>query len=480
EDEDVKEKGMRIFSRKGLREQMDFMQKRVMQAGSLGWVLGAPGTGKSLTGLAFALSIDREVWGVSWMHISPYPAKAVQWIAARKTVYEAELQTTNDDFLYALLNGVDDDSQHVFVLDGFLQDSHKMLQHMLMRWREKKKENRRVLFISSMQTRYKVKWEDDQVWGVEVFLLESWRLEEYQEAVMDDLFYSSVERKLDANLSRGSVAQRSFSSNLSREDRILSKYYYAGGSSRYMFQMSSQQIIDDVSNTIKNVGFLETLSTKIGQYSGAAINRLFSIYKDQDKSEYTVFLSRYLTEKICVQTGCEQFTRSLVHFCTMYHPVAKGLMLEDLFFMVVHHQGLALHVRGEDAQEAWQAAPVVTCLIPLTKGVVESQSCDFWVRPPDFNHPGYDGVFLSRSRKLVRFVQVTAAKDHDLKLQYFKELIDNLVLVGFPVQRIEICFIVLRKDLECFKVSKVFGQGSLEQYGFAKGKERRSIRVMGV
>ena len=86
EDEDVKEKGMRIFSRKGLREQMDFMQKRVMQAGSLGWVLGAPGTGKSLTGLAFALSIDREVWGVSWMHISPYPAKAVQWIAARKTV----------------------------------------------------------------------------------------------------------------------------------------------------------------------------------------------------------------------------------------------------------------------------------------------------------------------------------------------------------------------------------------------------------
>jgi KaiC/GvpD/RAD55 family RecA-like ATPase len=38
--------------------------------GDLGWILGPPGTGKSTTALAFASTLDKKDWIVTWIHLS--------------------------------------------------------------------------------------------------------------------------------------------------------------------------------------------------------------------------------------------------------------------------------------------------------------------------------------------------------------------------------------------------------------------------
>ena len=51
-----------------------------------------------------------------------------------------------------------------------------------------------------------------------------------------------------------------------------------------------------------------------------------------------------------------------------------------------------------------------------------------WLMPNIWNQGGYDGVYLEKTngRNVIRFVQTTTRDSHDVKLQFFIELINKL------------------------------------------------------
>jgi hypothetical protein len=66
---------------------------------------------------------------------------------------------------------------------------------------------------------------------------------------------------------------------------------------------------------------------------------------------------------------------------------------------------------------------------------------EMWLRPVAWNCPAYDAVYLriERGKRVVRFVQITRAVEHDLKLQHCAELISALENIGvFVAEVVEI------------------------------------------
>jgi hypothetical protein len=70
----------------------------------------------------------------------------------------------------------------------------------------------------------------------------SWNLDEYKSAIKNDDFFDSIKDYLDANINTKEKP--------SNEDLIESKFYYAGGSSRYMFTFSTSVVIDRLKSAI--------------------------------------------------------------------------------------------------------------------------------------------------------------------------------------------------------------------------------------
>jgi hypothetical protein len=59
-----------LYCRPTFHEQFNFLRERVINNCVLGWILGPPGTGKSTTALAFASTLYKNDWIVTWMHLS--------------------------------------------------------------------------------------------------------------------------------------------------------------------------------------------------------------------------------------------------------------------------------------------------------------------------------------------------------------------------------------------------------------------------
>ncbi|KAI9994368.1 hypothetical protein PInf_010974 [Phytophthora infestans] len=75
EKEDVDESGllpsrMMLYCRPTFHRQFKFLRDQVSSEGHLGWILGPPRTGKSTTAMAFASTVDRSEWIVTWIHVA--------------------------------------------------------------------------------------------------------------------------------------------------------------------------------------------------------------------------------------------------------------------------------------------------------------------------------------------------------------------------------------------------------------------------
>eukprot|EP00960_Hanusia_phi_P003953 116152-Hanusia_phi.AAC.1 len=71
-----------------------------------------------------------------------------------------------------------------------------------------------------------------------------------------------------------------------------------------------------------------------------------------------------------------------------------------------------------------------------------------------WNQGGYDAVIVDTKKRLVRFVQVTIGKAHDLKLEHHRKCLKALKVGREAGWKVRIVFIVDKKRLPTFKVSK--------------------------
>ena len=62
-----------LYCRPTFHSQFEFLDERVLQESHLGWILGPPGVGKSATAMAFASTVNRSEWIVTFViSLVPY------------------------------------------------------------------------------------------------------------------------------------------------------------------------------------------------------------------------------------------------------------------------------------------------------------------------------------------------------------------------------------------------------------------------
>lgn len=99
--------------------------------------------------------------------------------------------------------------------------------------------------VTSMDSRRKVNLDDDETFKVKEHVVPSWTLSEYLDAVNDDELFESVRSDLDA----------SDEEDPTRQELVEAKYYFAGGSARYMFGCSTATVmtsLDDAVSAVSN------------------------------------------------------------------------------------------------------------------------------------------------------------------------------------------------------------------------------------
>ena len=436
------DKDIILYRRNAVKKQFDFLKDKVMHDKMIGWILGPPGTGKSMSSFAFAIGTEcyQSSWLVTWMHCTKLGyIQMVHFKDGCKTCTTLELEDSSAWFK----NEVGKEQRIIFV-DG-ITDTDSVLTDLLRRcnfWVACDRDNRRLVFVASMAFRYKKKVHEDLLNKVETCHVCSWTFDEYVSAVANTTLWDNVKKCLDSNLYKAT----------NKYDLLSSKYFFAGGSCRYMFMYFHQQVLDDLHSAISDVSDVSTyLNNHSGETSKGVINCLYSSYERYDGKRGTTFCSEYVATALAEKAG-PGYVSKLIEFLDPNNPSLKGWLVEIFFFASIKTGGLTLKVTGKcEKEEIWPHCPVEP-FDPLAVAIPPLHD-KLWLKPLKWNQGGYDAVFIDKTSSLVRIVQVTRGDSHKLKFLYFNVLLSNLKKGGHNFTKVDICFIIPENKKERFRYS---------------------------
>jgi hypothetical protein len=168
-----------LYCRPQFHEQFKFLQEAVCEQNSLGFILGPIGAGKSITALAFASTLDRSKWIVTWIHLCKSgPNFCVRFEGNTRRC----LQNTVEEFdIRKALDWGQKGKKHILFLDDFCiyENSHKDIVRYAASWKDGNNEDRRVAVICPRPQRGHLGSSFDELYNVKRFFVYSWQLEEY-------------------------------------------------------------------------------------------------------------------------------------------------------------------------------------------------------------------------------------------------------------------------------------------------------------
>eukprot|EP01126_Amoeba_proteus_P023598 TRINITY_DN2369_c0_g6_i1.p1 TRINITY_DN2369_c0_g6~~TRINITY_DN2369_c0_g6_i1.p1 ORF type:complete len:447 (+),score=84.18 TRINITY_DN2369_c0_g6_i1:437-1777(+) len=376
---------------------------------------GPPGCGKSSTVWLWACNESHSEY-IRWVHVDEL-LRFTSCDMKDSTIFR---RTPSDCAEEAISNCRAD----ILVVDGVIRKYEQPL-FKAFDWLEQNKE-RKLILVSSLSV--DIKPETIVTWGGAGFFLPSWTLGEYETALEScDLFKS-----IEMNLPEGD----------NDREKILNKFYYAGGSARWMFDFNSDEVSSFILAYIEKVTDFESLSSSfVGTKSSVAINHLF--IADKNKASFLVseFAARTLADKCAVSFFSQARSSTLAS-----NPAFDGWILEADFLYQVRRaekgSGLILLDFDEKAKAnpsptiRWEAA----CRIRFDK--VQDLTAPYdentWLIPNRWNQGCYDAIQIIN--KGLRVVQVTRADSHSLKLRYVVELLNELVKNN-TIEILEIVFV---------------------------------------
>ncbi|KAJ8327856.1 hypothetical protein O5D80_003253 [Batrachochytrium dendrobatidis] len=419
----------------------DFLREKVIDNGILGWILGPPGTGKSTTALAFASTLDKNDWVVTWIHlyIDCYPVCVRLEGDSKKS---QEIYDSNIDKLFDILHKVDESKQHIVFIDGYTSNGQKHIdvQQACYSWLEEDREKRRLE-------------------------------EEYIHAVQNDEFFNHVKAVLDSDLQIDS----------SREDLVRSKLYFAGASARCMFLFATKDVIQQTYGSITFVNdIFPYVKGTIGDQSNNVVDRLFSssLVENDVFPRKTSIVSQFAGVMLAIKKGPD-LIRKLAN-ATRHdgNPSMDGWMLEMWFFASLHYDGVKLFDENDNEVQTWPASNFKTLDINAFPALPENNGV--WFKPNKWNQGGFDAIFLDKGKGLVRFVQVTDGNTHSFKIEYFHSFLLMLCQSpqSFEITCLEIIFVADQKERSTFKVAEPSVPGMLTDFGWRLGEELDKVKVV--
>jgi hypothetical protein len=472
EKEDMVESGLppvrlMLYCRPTFHAQFKFMREKVLDGGHLGWILGPPGSGKSTTAVAFASTVNRSEWIVTWIHVE----NIMDLDCVRLVGEERKTRITTVAGVDEVLQ-VDDSKKHLLLVDGWTAaDSFIDLTAKCHRWLRGDPGKRRLAFVCSVASRGKIHEGTDIRMRAMEFNVWSWTLDEYHTAIEDDEVWRNVAPRLDA-------ATVLPGEEMSRAAMVDAKYHYAGGSCRHMFGFDTVTVMENLSRAVDSLDDAATLATS-GQRSSSSINRLHAMFKrPSGVGAVSPVISQYAATLIATRCGSEAIKKFMSTHRDSSNPALDGWMLEMVFFASLRKGGLAL-VDATGTEVDWGESVVVTA--DDVPGL--SSAHPVWIKPEKWNQGGYDAIMVCKRTQYVRFVQVTSAHKHSFRIEYFYgwlKMLSESESQSFEVKTLEIFFVVEKDKLSTFQISRVTGSGLLHEFGWAKGKEAEQVRLVGM
>ena len=464
-----------LYFRKGLENLFSFLETKVIAKKVVGWISGPPGSGKSTSSFAFAMKIDRSTWEVSYLCCSMIGASSFVHFKENK---KSKVLLTNakdlDDILTRL--SLQLKRKHILFADGVcISKSTSQLVVELLRvctiWYQNDTDHRRLVFISSMAGRSDFPTNFQEI-EMERFTLFSWTLDEYRSAIAVNGVWESIKDNAMADCHmycRTSTADEA----PTNDDLLVSKYHFAGGSCRFMFQKSTEQVISSIYDAIDKVSdFQSYAENNIGDCSVGVVNNLYGRYEGQDIS---VIISAFALASIAIKRGPLLIKRIIDITNARNNPSLHGQLLECWFFLSIRNGGIDLLDRNNQS-EHWDQC---TAVIDLDPNTVTVSSDPAWYRPIRWCQEGYDAVYVDPKKNLTRFVQITKASSHSFNIPYFYNLLQRFS-GQYETKTLDICFLIPVDQLKTFKITPVHGEGLLHAFaGWGKGYETQSARVLG-
>ena len=474
-----------MFCRGQVHDQFKFLKQNVLEQSRVAYIFGPPGTGKSTTTLAFALSDCAKDWVVTWIHpIKTTSGGKVLMKCAR--IRNESIETIHASELKELLEDVVEN--HFVIIDGYNKDHETIWGNCLEWFSIGDGSRKRLLCVSSMSSGLKMSPDDKGTYNFQSYPVYSWIPDEFLEAIEDDDFFNSVKENLDAGILQESVYEQSEGeeskveqSDADRKDLVLAKYHFAGGSSRLMFSYTTEEAIKYLKEGVDSVKDISSyLDGYVGPTSEGVVNRLLGLLSHDKKSTTTFITSEFVVLLCAEHMGPEKVIMYAQHLSQLGNPALMGWVFEMLFFSILRDrvEGVKMFDRNNKKHKWPKATPVRFDPLTIT-AVTPILPAGWWGQPVKWNQGGYDAVLINRvsenaEKHNVTFVQVASGVKHDLKLYCMHALLRRLQTF-LPIGKVEVVFVVPKGKIAAFEIGDP--TGTLVDYGWEKGEEKGTCKI---
>eukprot|EP00808_Paulinella_micropora_P011937 g41996.t1 len=306
---------------------------------------GPSGTGKSTEAWAWALwKAKKQKTTVVWFHFSKTcvvkamidgKQDTITVDAAEKT---SQITTSEGDFL---------------VVDGVTKAESVDIRRACSAWRRAGEGKRSYVLVTSASI--VIPLEQNLQAQVEEFTVGSWTFEQYEQACQQVSFFNGIKTNLKCPNFTGD----------DKKQLLLSKYEFAGGSARWMFEFSYLNWQRDFESHYEKIADFKTFWTEgAGDASLVAVNHLRSVTVLDGKKKL-FFVSKHAMTKLARK--CDDQRKFLLDSYNKAeesrNPAYKGWIFEfDVDYQLrqaqVNKTKLSLAIRSTDSPLKVEKSPV--------------------------------------------------------------------------------------------------------------------------
>ena len=399
-----------LYKRESLISQIKFLEDNVLRDDKRGWVLGPPGTGKSAAAFAFARLKASEGWTVSW--ISFFDSAPLYCIRFENDQFsKCHISKSTD-----IIDILETENKHVVFIDGFRSGNlvgDQLIADCTSWWSSSHSSPRRLAIISSMAAR-KSRAHGPEGPAEAEFYEDSWLETELIAACRIPELLEAVSNYLDA------------STHLNMEDRIAAKFFYAGGSARYMFTKTTEEVKSIIEAALpESRNLVDYITSAIPDRNNNTINRILGSYRSSSGRRFPFVVSKYASIQLAIWAGPEGVRSMKVNMRAQKNPAIDGWIFEMLFFAKLNTEGLKMST-ADGHQLTWQKAeaPYIKD-IPALKSFFQGAEAT-WIKPERWNQPGFDAIMIKPIERVIEFFQITQGATHTLRLNHFADSLSNL------------------------------------------------------
>jgi len=157
----------------------------------------------------------------------------------------------------------------------------------------------------------------------------------------------------------------------------------------------------------------------------------------------TSIISQYAADEIAIKFGPQILKNLYNALKNQENPCMNGWMLEMNFFASLKNGGLKIY--DENNKEELFKESNHSNVFPIDPKNPKILDAPMWYKPSKWNQGGYDSIYIDKKLGLVKFIQVTQAKEHSFKIRFFSQLL-NILKDDFEIKILEIYFIVTKEQ----------------------------------